>query len=65
MSYRDIQHPDITRLENYGVPYDDDEAGEYCDHCGCSLEDKDIFSDRYHHALCEDCLKNLHIERWA
>lgn len=66
MSYHDLEHPDITKAMRYGYAFDsfDHEDGDYCDHCGTNLDGKNIFSDAHHHALCEECLKNLHVERW-
>ena len=60
-------HPDIDHIMRYGCPpgetYDDDI--DVCEHCGISLDGKDVYSDRLHDALCDECLLELHLERRA
>ena len=61
----DLEHPDITRAERYGYPFESlDDEGVCCDNCGDSLVGKDIFEDEEYHNLCKDCLINLHVKRW-
>ena len=61
----ELEHPDITRMERFGYPYDSsDDEGLCCDICGDSLVGEDIYEDEDHSCLCATCLLNRHAKRW-
>ena len=57
---RDLQHPEITWIENTGYPSWAQPKEYHCEECGCELYFDEIYEDFYHDFLCEECLLKLH-----
>ena len=52
-----IQHPDITRAERFGVEYD---AVNTCDVCGEDIYSfEDMYEDSNGKCFCEWCIKSI------
>lgn len=57
---RDIQHPEITWLEETGYPSWLQPEEYNCEVCGDELYPDEIYEDINHDFLCEHCLLKLH-----
>ena len=52
-----IQHPDITRAERFGVEYD---AVNTCDECNEPIyAGDDMYEDADGRCFCEECIKDI------
>lgn len=59
-----LEHPDITSALRTGYPRSawvrETADPHWCEVCCCLIDEDEIYEDRYHNYLCEDCLKLLH-----
>jgi hypothetical protein len=57
---RNLQHPEITWIEETGYPSWCQPKEYHCELCGDELYVDEIYEDINHDFLCEHCLLKLH-----
>ena len=57
---RDLEHPDITKVNLTGYPRGYDCGDLICERCHNELSADEWYCDDTYDVLCEFCLKDLH-----